>query len=236
MEMGRTFFLSLMMHISLLFLFSAVFLGGGRERHAEKAFFVELKELVPEASEPRAEDYVSVEKKDISVRKEAKTEKHVERERRNEGVIIIPAERFVYGENGALPDISGSIPVIQSAASVSAGEETDTPSSTETFSQRTEDIKSGGTGALTPEMIQLIGSMIDNAKSYPAMARRRGIEGTVFVSFSIGAEGDAREITVIKSSGYRILDEATVKVVNSAAPYPYVRESIEVPVTYRLSD
>jgi TonB family protein len=39
---------------------------------------------------------------------------------------------------------------------------------------------------------------------------------------------------VMKSSGFNILDKATVKVVKKAAPFPLIESRIEVPVVYRL--
>jgi TonB family protein len=90
------------------------------------------------------------------------------------------------------------------------------------------------TEGLSPEIIRLIGNAIKKAKTYPALARRRGIEGTVYVSFRIGPEGEPSDITILKSSGFTILDAATVDVVKKAAPFPYIENRIEVPVAYKL--
>lgn len=87
---------------------------------------------------------------------------------------------------------------------------------------------------LTPSMIDLIGNAIEKAKSYPMLARRRGLEGTVHVSFRINDSGEPDEIEIKKSSGHSILDSATVKVVKKAAPYPHTNSRVEVPVAYSL--
>lgn len=87
---------------------------------------------------------------------------------------------------------------------------------------------------LSPSMLELIGNAIEKAKSYPMLARKRGIEGTVFVSFRINESGRPDEIEIKKSSGHSILDSATVKVVKKAAPYPHTNNRVEVPVAYRL--
>ena len=68
------------------------------------------------------------------------------------------------------------------------------------------------------------------------MAKKRGMEGTVYVSFVISSNGKARNIEILKSSGFRILDAATVKIVEKAGPYPHVTSKIEVPVAYKLRD
>jgi len=91
-----------------------------------------------------------------------------------------------------------------------------------------------GRSGLLPGTIELIGNAIERVKTYPVMARRRGIEGTVHVSFSINPDGRPHDIMVMKSSGFNILDKATVKVVKKAAPYPLIESRVEVPVAYRL--
>jgi len=87
---------------------------------------------------------------------------------------------------------------------------------------------------LLPGTIELIGNAIERVKTYPVMARRRGMEGTVHVSFSINPKGRPHDIMVMKSSGFNILDKATVKVVKKAAPFPLIESRVEVPVVYRL--
>jgi TonB family protein len=91
-------------------------------------------------------------------------------------------------------------------------------------------------GVVSPDMIELISKAIEQAKTYPLMARRRGIEGTVYVSFRISPEGDPTHIEILKSSGHNILDTATMDVVRKAAPYPYFESRIEVPIIYKLKD
>ncbi len=93
-----------------------------------------------------------------------------------------------------------------------------------------------GSGLLSPEIIELIGKAIERVKTYPVLARRRGIEGTVYVGFRIGPEGDPMEIEILKSSGHNILDTATLNVVKKAAPYPYIKSRVEVPIIYRLKN
>jgi TonB family protein len=48
------------------------------------------------------------------------------------------------------------------------------------------------------------------------------------------ADGNPYGIKILKSSGFRILDKATVKVVKKAAPFPLVASRIVLPVAYRL--
>lgn len=54
---------------------------------------------------------------------------------------------------------------------------------------------------------------------YPAIARRRGWEGTVLVGVKVTTDGRAGEAWVKQSSGYAVLDEAAVK---AALGYDYI--------------
>lgn len=53
-------------------------------------------------------------------------------------------------------------------------------------------------------------------KHYPPQARRNGWEGTAIVALEITADGELAEVRIHKSSGYRILDEAALKMMRSA--------------------
>lgn len=81
---------------------------------------------------------------------------------------------------------------------------------------------------------QLLRQRIENAKHYPAMARRLGMEGTVHVEFQIARDGSIETLNVVKSSGYPLLDEASVQAIKRAAPLPIVPGKIRVPISYRL--
>ncbi len=89
---------------------------------------------------------------------------------------------------------------------------------------------------LSPDIAALIANAIARVKKYPHFARKRGMEGTVHVSFSISTDGIPQEIKILKSSGFRILDLATLDIIKQAAPFPYIDSRIEVPVAYRLKD
>ena len=89
-------------------------------------------------------------------------------------------------------------------------------------------------GQASAEQWAVIVSSIERVKSYPRIARERGIQGTVHVRFRVKPEGDVDRVEVVKSSGSQILDTASVRTVYRAAPLPYVRGWIEVPIAYVL--
>lgn len=70
---------------------------------------------------------------------------------------------------------------------------------------------------------------------YPYIARKRRMEGTVLVDFKINHRGTAEKIRVLKGSGYALLDSAAMETVVKASPFPVADFSVEVPITYRLS-
>lgn len=75
---------------------------------------------------------------------------------------------------------------------------------------------------------------IQGAVRYPPVARRRGYEGTVVASFAVDMGGMPRDIRLIESSGYGVLDREVLRVIERASPYPSVHREVEVPVTFRL--
>ena len=70
---------------------------------------------------------------------------------------------------------------------------------------------------------------IGRAIRYPLAAQVQGLEGTSLVTFRIMAEGTVDEIRIVKSSDYEILDEAALKTVRRAAPFPALPEAIKEP-------
>ncbi len=83
----------------------------------------------------------------------------------------------------------------------------------------------------------------DNPKPwYPRMARRRGMEGRVELWVTVGTDGTVRAITVGRSSGYRLLDEAALETVRQWRFEPArlaglpVEARLMVPIRFRLQD
>jgi protein TonB len=232
MEIRSTFILSLLLHVTLsaLLLFSVRLQGEGGRMLSEQVFFVDLKsdEVNPPAAVIRNAPFKTA----VAGKARKAPEAVVEKISRNEEVIATDSVSLPVdsGEVSGAAESYGktsAIEIIESESSAHGGGDV-------VANLQTADDKRGG--LTEADALRLIIAAIERAKSYPALARRRSIEGTVYVSFSIGAEGGAGEIKVVKSSGYKILDEETVKAIKNAAPYPYVNERIEVPVTYRLND
>jgi len=84
--------------------------------------------------------------------------------------------------------------------------------------------------------------IIERNKEYPLMARKGGMEGTVRIRCALLRNGELRDASVIKPSGYTILDNAALRAVRSAGRYPALPSEIKgetfsfvAPITFRLA-
>ncbi|HXV23309.1 MAG TPA: energy transducer TonB [Alphaproteobacteria bacterium] len=96
-------------------------------------------------------------------------------------------------------------------------------------------------GATTPPTYQAGGSF-NPWPRYPTAARRRGIEGEVLIAVTVGADGGAEHVEVLRSSGHSMLDRAAIEALARWRFEPArnagqaVAGTIEIPVTFRLTD
>jgi len=82
--------------------------------------------------------------------------------------------------------------------------------------------------------VQLIKTQIERSLIYPYLAIRKKIEGTVTAEFTVNVKGQPENISIVRSSGYPILDKAAQDTIYRAAPFPAITGSLEIPITYRL--
>ncbi len=78
---------------------------------------------------------------------------------------------------------------------------------------------------------------------YPALARRRGWQGTVELAVHVAADGRLDRIRVIRGSGYAILDKAARRALQQVNHVPATQKRLPgaglemiLPVEYRLVD
>jgi len=75
---------------------------------------------------------------------------------------------------------------------------------------------------------------------YPAIAVRQRLEGDVLLEVHVGRDGSVNRVTVLRSSGYLVLDRAAVEAVRAWTGRPAMRagEAIEkierLPIQFRL--
>lgn len=80
------------------------------------------------------------------------------------------------------------------------------------------------------------------AKTYPAAARGRGIEGTAILTFTISSSGRVTSARLSKGAGHPLLDAAVLAMARKAAPFPAFPTSItknqmtfSVPVQFKIN-
>ena len=77
---------------------------------------------------------------------------------------------------------------------------------------------------------------------YPAVAIRRGYEGSVVLNVRVLPNGEPEEVTIFKSSGYKVLDKAALKAVKrwkfvpAQRGFKAVSSSVKVPIEFRLEE
>ncbi|MCA9404098.1 MAG: energy transducer TonB [Candidatus Omnitrophica bacterium] len=78
--------------------------------------------------------------------------------------------------------------------------------------------------------------------AYPALAMRRGWEGTVRLSVEVSAAGTVEQVTIAESSGHALLDRSARQTVETWQFQPALRGNrnaasvVTVPVEFRLKD
>jgi periplasmic protein TonB len=68
--------------------------------------------------------------------------------------------------------------------------------------------------------------------NYPDEAKRRGLTGNLLLDVALNADGSINNISVRRSSGQKILDDAAIRIVELSAPFapfpPEIREDLDV--------
>lgn len=94
----------------------------------------------------------------------------------------------------------------------------------------------GGTGGAGGDLLAAIHARLMTARAYPYAARVRGAEGTATVRFRIGRHGAVERVDLVGTSGDRALDEAALRAVRRAAPFPAEEMTITVPIVFDLDE
>ena len=82
---------------------------------------------------------------------------------------------------------------------------------------------------------------LERAKRYPSEAQSRGEQGVAQLAFSVDRGGGVHHARIVRSSGSGLLDEATLALVERAAPLPApppeisgAQIAISVPIRYNM--
>ena len=82
-------------------------------------------------------------------------------------------------------------------------------------SARTQEFKYANYMSEWVKKVERVGNL-----NYPDAARREGISGKLMMDVTLNADGTVRNISILRPSGHRVIDEAAVRIVNLAAPFP----------------
>lgn len=91
-------------------------------------------------------------------------------------------------------------------------------------SQASAQAQAAGNAAVSNYPGQVV-TRLRRALRYPAAARRDRLTGEVHVSFTIAAGGGVSGISVVRSSGSPVLDQAAIATVQRAAPFPQIPQA-----------
>lgn len=83
------------------------------------------------------------------------------------------------------------------------------------------------------EVKKLIGAQ----SYYPQSAKKRGIEGTVNVTFSVSSRGEVYDVNISKGSGFNLLDDNALSIVKSVSPLPIPPRDdlrLELPLVFSI--
>lgn len=82
-------------------------------------------------------------------------------------------------------------------------------------SARTQEFKYANYMAEWVKKVERVGNL-----NYPDVARREGVSGKLLLDVALNPDGSVRNISILKTSGHAAIDEAAIRIVNLAAPYP----------------
>jgi protein TonB len=60
---------------------------------------------------------------------------------------------------------------------------------------------------------------VESVLQYPELAAISGYQGTLYILFDIMKDGSLGRLEILKSSGYKILDDEALRAVRSSAPF-----------------
>ena len=87
----------------------------------------------------------------------------------------------------------------------------------------------------------MIKQRIQSCRKYPRWAKKQGMEGIVYLMFTVISDGSVRDIEIVRSSGFDVLDKRAAATVAEAAPFPSIPEkfnrsdlTMEVDIVFKL--
>lgn len=81
--------------------------------------------------------------------------------------------------------------------------------------------------------LQRLKEKIERVWQYPPQAAERGIYGDLYIKFTIDKNGKLTSVELLRTSGYRLLDDAALRAIKEAEPFwplpkDYEKESLTI--------
>ncbi|WP_421780300.1 TonB family protein [Kiloniella litopenaei] len=115
--------------------------------------------------------------------------------------------------------------------------------SSNTGSSSQENRNSGAGQKATGDYWKAVQIRLARNKRYPRKAKRRQMQGVTFIELTLLASGKVESYQVLESSGFALLDQAAIKMIEKSAPFPKFPSSItkermtrRIPVVFNLKD
>jgi protein TonB len=95
-------------------------------------------------------------------------------------------------------------------------------------------------GGAYASYLALLHRRVQEAMTYPAAARRRGLSGTVHLEIALEPSGVIRDVTLTRSSSHGVLDDAAVDAVRALRRVPFPPDvraralRVRLPVVFEL--
>lgn len=171
--------------------------------------------------------------KKVEIKEPAKTAKAVVNESKKEAVVK-PITKTTALNNNSVKAVNETDNTIKNEATASPSEseretaEPDIQASAASVQAaikstgRSDQRQSGGVKGNAKNYINQMNRWLAQHQGYPMAAKKEKQEGTVRVAFTIDRSGTVLRRSIETSSGYALLDEAALKVLDDASPLPQV--------------
>lgn len=214
---------------AMIVIAAIVFNRGAVSRAPESSMIVSLFESMAGVASEKQEG--------ITIKPQLQTYEIAKYSGREEQDIKISGNKSILNEQSpasAKDDISSS--AVSGKTSNHGGATEPTKTSVKTSGDGEKTVKAESLSNSRASAYALIRSAIEKARTYPVIARRRKIEGTVVTEFMITKKGLPEDIKIRTSSGSEILDSAAVDIIKKAGPMPHVEGSLIIPIKFSLTE
>jgi protein TonB len=87
----------------------------------------------------------------------------------------------------------------------------------------------------TADHYAYIKKMIQDNLEYPQRAKRMGQTGTVLVAITILKNGHVKDVRILKSTGFEILDDSVKDAISKVEPFPQPPDYATVKISFRFN-